>query len=172
MPLALKKINAVYLVGQAVRRGELTPQPCQVCGENPVNKNGSRGVHAHHDDYDKPLEVIWLCALHHGQIHRVMREEEINLPMPDTLPESSSYSSEEPSLSEEILALMRGQEPMELKNMENEIRVGDVVQLKSGGPPMTVGEIQMEFVRCQWFDSTGVHHLMNFNPRTLTKTER
>ena len=28
---------------------------------------------AHHEDYTKPLEVIWLCKTHHGELHRNKR---------------------------------------------------------------------------------------------------
>lgn len=41
--------------------GKRTPQPCEVCGSP-----GQR----HHDDYDKPLEIRWLCLAHHGEAHR------------------------------------------------------------------------------------------------------
>lgn len=44
-------------VAYAVKMKRLIKQPCSVCGMWPV--------HAHHDDYSKPLEVMWLCALHH-----------------------------------------------------------------------------------------------------------
>lgn len=40
------------------RRGLLVPQPCAVCG------SGDQ-IEMHHEDYDKPLEVIWLCRPHH-----------------------------------------------------------------------------------------------------------
>jgi hypothetical protein len=44
----------------AVRRGELArPTSCESCG-------GTGRVHAHHDDYDKPLDVVWLCAVCHA----------------------------------------------------------------------------------------------------------
>ncbi|WP_453978585.1 hypothetical protein [Brevundimonas sp. Marseille-Q4549] len=42
--------------------GKLTKQPCEVCGGWPVE--------GHHDDYEKPLEVRWLCPEHHRQHHR------------------------------------------------------------------------------------------------------
>ncbi len=32
------------------------------------------------------------------------------------------------------------------------MKVGDVVQLKSGGPLMTVSDIEDEDVYCNWFD--------------------
>ncbi len=33
------------------------------------------GVHAHHESYAKPLEVIWLCQTCHGERHREINEE-------------------------------------------------------------------------------------------------
>jgi hypothetical protein len=41
----------------------LVRQPCERCGS-------SEGVHAHHDDYSRPLEVMWLCRAHHKERHR------------------------------------------------------------------------------------------------------
>lgn len=35
---------------------------------------GSTKVEAHHEDYSKPLEVIWLCKKHHGQADKKRRE--------------------------------------------------------------------------------------------------
>jgi hypothetical protein len=48
-------------LGNAVRDKKIIRMPCEVCG----NKRS----HAHHDDYSKPLEVSWLCALHHHRLH-------------------------------------------------------------------------------------------------------
>jgi hypothetical protein len=44
-----------------IRRGLLQPQPCSVCGEPKAE--------AHHDDYERPLHVVWLCRAHHKQLH-------------------------------------------------------------------------------------------------------
>lgn len=49
-------------VAQAKARGELVPQPCEVCG--------AQMTHAHHDDYARPLDVRWLCPTHHAQANR------------------------------------------------------------------------------------------------------
>lgn len=47
------------LVYQAVKKGLLVRQPCEVCG--------TEKVEAHHDDYAQPLEVRWLCLVHHRE---------------------------------------------------------------------------------------------------------
>lgn len=55
------KRNAHMKVLRAVSKGLLIKEPCEVCG--------SKHVHAHHEDYSKPLEVRWLCPLHHKEVH-------------------------------------------------------------------------------------------------------
>jgi len=54
--------KAHYIVRQALRHGELTREPCKVCGSE-------KNVHFHHFDYSKPLEGWWLCSSHHRQLH-------------------------------------------------------------------------------------------------------
>lgn len=46
---------------QAIASGKLKRLPCEVCG--------STTVHAHHDDYSRPLDVRWLCPKHHAEHH-------------------------------------------------------------------------------------------------------
>ena len=57
-----EKIRAQHAVENALKRGRLTRQACAVegCGAT---------AQAHHADYSKPLEVQWLCALHHARQH-------------------------------------------------------------------------------------------------------
>jgi ribosomal protein S27AE len=55
------KRHARYLAQRAIRRGELIRQPCEVCGASPA--------YAHHDDYEQPLKVRWLCSKHQGLKH-------------------------------------------------------------------------------------------------------
>lgn len=56
-----EKIAANYRVFSAIRAGELKRMPCEACG--------SQRVQAHHDDYEKPLEVRWLCPSCHKRHH-------------------------------------------------------------------------------------------------------
>lgn len=37
--------------------------------------------------------------------------------------------------------------------MDNNFKPGDIVELKSGGPDMTISSIENGSVFCQWFDS-------------------
>lgn len=50
------------------------------------------------------------------------------------------------------------------------LKVGDVVQLKSGGPKMTVSEIDEDNVFCQWFHNNRVQSAC-FAPEQLKKVE-
>lgn len=55
------KYTAHLAVHQAVSSGKLTKQCCEVCGAQKVD--------AHHDRYDEPLNVRWLCRRHHVKLH-------------------------------------------------------------------------------------------------------
>lgn len=52
-------------VAYAVKSGRLVKSPCRDCG--------SLDVQAHHKDYSKPLDVIWLCGPHHREEHAKLR---------------------------------------------------------------------------------------------------
>lgn len=57
-----RRRKARRAVSAALARGALVRTPCVVCG-NPE-------VQGHHPDYDRPLEVVWLCVLDHDQLNR------------------------------------------------------------------------------------------------------
>ena len=58
-----EKRKASRLLQYAVRTKMIDRKPCAMCGKK--NK-----IVGHHPDYSKPLEVIWLCGVHHSEIHR------------------------------------------------------------------------------------------------------
>ena len=53
------KKKAHVEVRKAIKNGLLIRMDC-FCGKK---------AHAHHEDYSKPLDVVWLCAFHHKQVH-------------------------------------------------------------------------------------------------------
>ena len=61
-PLAYKAHNAV---NNAVRDGRLIkPTKCPSC------KKSARQIEGHHKDYNKPLDVIWLCSICHRRLDK------------------------------------------------------------------------------------------------------
>ena len=51
------RAKLIYHLG----KGRIVKQPCRCGAEN---------VQAHHPDYSKPLDVVWLCPGCHGMEHR------------------------------------------------------------------------------------------------------
>ena len=54
--------KAKSIVNHAIRDGKLKREPCEICGKEPAQ--------AHHDDYNYPLKVRWLCQDCHAKWHR------------------------------------------------------------------------------------------------------
>jgi hypothetical protein len=68
-----EKANAWSAVGNAILKGELEkPIYCELCGVFEVK------IHAHHADYSKPLEVLWLCHDCHMKLHADSRIMKLN----------------------------------------------------------------------------------------------
>lgn len=61
--LAPERISASQALNVAVRAGKILPLPCFVCGEK---------AEAHHPDYSRPLDVVWLCPSHHREAHALV----------------------------------------------------------------------------------------------------
>ena len=60
----LEKRAAQVKVGNAIRDGKLIrPDICENCGVT------GKKIQAHHEDYDKPLDVNWLCIPCHRKRH-------------------------------------------------------------------------------------------------------
>jgi hypothetical protein len=59
------KVRARSAVNNAIQSGVITKMPCSVCG--------SHQSEGHHEDYSKPLDVIWYCSKHHAERHVEIR---------------------------------------------------------------------------------------------------
>ncbi len=55
------------IVRNALRSGRLKRMPCERC-------QTEEHIHAHHEDYTKPMDVMWLCRACHGLRHREINE--------------------------------------------------------------------------------------------------
>ena len=58
------KYRANTKLGNAKRSEEIVQGECEICG--------APNTEGHHDDYEKPLDVRWLCRKHHLQKHGKM----------------------------------------------------------------------------------------------------
>ena len=56
------KILARELTRRMIKLGVIVKKPCEVCGK--------KKVQTHHDNYDKPLIIRWLCLKHHVEYHK------------------------------------------------------------------------------------------------------
>lgn len=64
-----EKMLAESKVDYAVKNGKIKrPNKCAVCGVLCKPQ-------AHHPDYSKPLEVVWLCVSCHSDVHKRLREQ-------------------------------------------------------------------------------------------------
>lgn len=62
-----RRMKCHNAVSRALRNGSLEWGACIVCGSD-------KSV-AHHEDYDKPLDVMWLCDFHHKKRHIELRNQ-------------------------------------------------------------------------------------------------
>ena len=64
-----RKYAAHSLLYSAIKSRRIFRKPCEKCG--------SEKSHAHHENYDQPLEVVWLCAVCHSKRHKEMKAQGI-----------------------------------------------------------------------------------------------
>lgn len=56
----------------AIQKGiVLRKTSCEQCGQGGTMKDGRSKIQAHHCDYNKPLEVMWLCQKCHHKWHKL-----------------------------------------------------------------------------------------------------
>lgn len=68
-----EKVKGRRAVATALRNGQLIiPAVCEVCGRE-------RKLVGHHPDYNKPLEVMWLCSECHQIEHGRCKPREVTL---------------------------------------------------------------------------------------------
>lgn len=58
-----KKANCRAYANMYRKRGKLVQKPCEQCGDE--------NSQMHHDDYENPLIVQWLCRRCHLELHKL-----------------------------------------------------------------------------------------------------
>src|ERR1019366_10759144 len=56
-PIQKLKANCRAYANTYLNRGNIEKKTCEICGDE--------NSQMHHDDYNKPLEIKWLCRKHH-----------------------------------------------------------------------------------------------------------
>jgi hypothetical protein len=56
-----KECNAEQLTNYYIRIGKIKKEKCKICKK--------KNAYAHHDNYDKPLEIRWMCPSCHKKFH-------------------------------------------------------------------------------------------------------
>jgi ribosomal protein S27AE len=64
-------MSVYQLVARAIREGVLVRQPCERCE--------TAKTEAHHEDYSRPLDVVWLCRKCHSLRHREQRNKKTQI---------------------------------------------------------------------------------------------
>jgi hypothetical protein len=77
-----EKARAEKTIQWAIQSGKIKKYACAVCGT-------TEKVEAHHPDYSKPLEVVWLCREHHLQKHGKVY---MNFPTTEKIVEGRMYN--------------------------------------------------------------------------------
>lgn len=60
--------NCHNAVRRAIKNGLIERKDCEWCGR-------VDNVFAHHEDYDKPLDVMWLCPPCHAKRHQQLQQQ-------------------------------------------------------------------------------------------------
>jgi site-specific DNA-cytosine methylase len=71
LPDNTKKKRVQHLVAKAIQKGIIIqPIRCEKCNGVQDFHDGRNGIQAHHKDYDKPFDIMWLCQKCHYEWHK------------------------------------------------------------------------------------------------------
>lgn len=66
--ISLQKKMAHRAINLEIRKGNIVrPKECSIC------KSDKYKIEGHHEDYSKPLEIIWVCTYCHKAIHKELK---------------------------------------------------------------------------------------------------
>jgi len=70
--------RAQNILEDAIEKGIIKRQDtCEICGKSYRFSNGRTAIQAHHPDYNRPLDVMWLCQKCHHEWHKNNKAKEV-----------------------------------------------------------------------------------------------
>ena len=70
--------KAQNILEKAIEKGIIKRKDvCECCGASYKFSDGRTGIQAHHCDYNKPLDVMWLCQKCHYEWHKHNKAKEV-----------------------------------------------------------------------------------------------
>lgn len=70
--------RAQNILEKAIGRGQVLRQHrCEACGYEGTFSDGRTAIQAHHCDYNRPLDVMWLCQKCHHEWHKYNKAKEV-----------------------------------------------------------------------------------------------
>lgn len=130
MPNQIKLLanRAHHLVNEAIWKGFLVRTACERCGSD------KQTSHGHHEDYAKPLDVVWLCPRCHKALHNARRRgatesslpsivEALNFCQHMALAQAWLRATERRGTDQQAFALMRQKTGTELLAMCQQAQV-------------------------------------------------
>lgn len=71
------KVRARSAVCIALVAGTIEKKPCEAIRYWDQRRCGREPVHAHHEDYSRPLDIVWLCAGCHHRRHYELKQSPV-----------------------------------------------------------------------------------------------
>ena len=70
--------HAQNVLEKAIQSGRVERKTvCECCGKSYTFKDGRTAIQAHHCDYNRPLDVMWLCQKCHHEWHKHNKAKEV-----------------------------------------------------------------------------------------------
>lgn len=70
--------HAQNVLEEAIEKGRIERKYiCECCGASYTFADGRTAIQAHHCDYNKPLDVMWLCQKCHHEWHKTHKAKEV-----------------------------------------------------------------------------------------------
>ena len=105
------RMRARRALWKALKAGRITRTSCARCGS-------TIGLHGHHEDYSRPLDVVWLCGPCHISVHKVKRGTAAKPERPIRMKNRILELRRERGLTSRDLALLTGLNPQHLESIE------------------------------------------------------